>query len=390
VTVLTGFLGAGKTTLLNHLLDNNRGIKIAVIENEFGDVSIDDDLITKRDKIASEDEIVEMMNGCICCTVRKDLQEVLKKLLIKDKRKFDAIVIETTGLADPAPVAQTFFVDEEIAKRCYLDAIITVVDAKHIIEQLSRVRPEGVENEAEEQLCFADKIILNKTDLIPSRTELDSVIAVVRKFNPTAEILEAVQSKIAPELLMGLDAFSLDKVLEVEPTFLDENQDHQHDTTVTSMCVKTDKEISVALLQEWISTLLEEQGNSLYRYKGIINVAGMDQRFVFQGVHMLFQGSFTTKWSDDEEKVSKMVFIGRNLPTARIEEEFHKCEALPLRFPIGTRVKAHVEKGYVGGVIMKHWVQGNAYVIRLDSKGKQTIIEVFAPVDDDVYVKADE
>jgi G3E family GTPase len=187
VTVLTGFLGSGKTTLLNKILSNKRGLKIAVIENEFGAIDIDGKLIEDRDVEKSSDEVVEMINGCICCTVRKDLKAVLVKLLVTEARKFHAVIIETTGLADPAPVAQTFFVDEELSDVCFLDAIVTVVDASHIEQQLSRDRPVGVENEAEEQLAFADKIILNKLDLVPDRAKVDAVKARIRALNPLAE-----------------------------------------------------------------------------------------------------------------------------------------------------------------------------------------------------------
>jgi G3E family GTPase len=187
VTVLTGFLGSGKTTLLNKILGNRRGLRIAVIENEFGAIDIDGKLVEERDVEKSTDEVVEMINGCICCTVRKDLKAVLVKLLVTEKRKFHAVIIETTGLADPAPVAQTFFVDEDLKDVCCLDAIVTVVDASHIEQQLGRERPEGVENEAEEQLSFADKIILNKLDLVPDRAHVDAIKARIRTFNPLAE-----------------------------------------------------------------------------------------------------------------------------------------------------------------------------------------------------------
>jgi G3E family GTPase len=386
VTVLTGFLGSGKTTLLNHILDNKRGIKVAVIENEFGAVGVDDALITKRGEVVgSEDEIVEMMNGCICCTVRKDLQEVLRRLLMGPKRKaLDAVIIETTGLADPAPVAQTFFVDEELRSVCYLDAIITVVDAKHIDTQLSRERPEGVENEAEEQLCFADKIVLNKVDLVPDRAELDKIVRLIRARNPTAEIIEATHSSVPPEKLMGLDAFSLDKVLAVEPDFLSPDQEHQHDSTVTSVSITSDAPVSVALLERWISSLLKEHGEALFRYKGILSVAGMDRRFVFQGVHMLFSGGFTTNWGKDEPRRNRFVFIGRNLPSKKITDEFASCEAKPLRFAVGARVLAQVGK-YRPGTVVKQWDEGNAYRINVDGHG-----EVWAPTDEDEYIKAAE
>lgn len=381
--MLTGFLGSGKTTLLNHILNNKKGWKVAIIENEFGAVGIDDDLVSKRNKLDTDDEIIEMMNGCICCTVRKDLQEVLKKLLVTEKRPLDAVLIETTGLADPAPVAQTFFVDEAIMKVCYLDAIITVVDAKHIEQQLSRDRPEGVENEAEEQLAFADRIILNKTDLVPDRADLDRIIALLRKYNPAAEVMEAVQSVVDPGRLLGLDAFSLDRVLAVEPQFLAPDQEHQHDTTVTSLCVTTEEPLSVALLERWVSALIDEHGEALFRYKGILNVKGVDKRFVFQGVHMLFQGGFTTGWGSDKRE-SKFVFIGRSLPTAKIEAEFRKCivGSTPLRFAVGARVLTNVG-AWKRGTVRKQWDKGNAYRVAVDGHG-----DVWAPIDEDEYIKA--
>lgn len=220
------------------------------------------------------DEVVEMMNGCICCTVRKDLQVLLKRLLITEKRQLDAMIIETTGLADPAPVAQTFFVDEELQGKCYLDAIVTMVDAAHIDQQLSRDRPEGVENEAEEQLAFADKIILNKLDLVPDRAKVDATKARLRTYNPTAEIIETTNSDVAAERVMGLDAFNLAKIMEKEPDFLDEGAEHLHDTTVTSISVQTETPVVHMAVERWIGKLLETHGNDLFRYKGILNVQG--------------------------------------------------------------------------------------------------------------------
>lgn len=275
VTVLTGFLGSGKTTLLNRILHNKRGLKIAVIENEFGAIDIDGALIAdSRNKVDTEDEIVEMLNGCICCTVRKDLQAVLVKMLITDKRPLNAIIIETTGLADPAPVAQTFFVDEQLQGRCYLDAIITMVDAAHIDQQLTRERPEGVENEAEEQLAFADKIILNKLDLVPDRAKVDATIARLRSYNAIAEIIETSHSDVAADRLMGLDAFNIDRVLSKEADFLDTTKEHQHDTTVSSFCLQNDQELCNGLFERWIGNLLKEHGQTLFRYKGILNIKG--------------------------------------------------------------------------------------------------------------------
>ena len=241
-----------------------------------GAVDVDGALIEDRNKESTEDEIVEMMNGCICCTVRADLQVLLKRLLITEKRKLDAIIIETTGLADPAPVAQTFFVDEELGAVCHLDAIITMVDAAHIDQQLSRERPEDVENEAEEQLAFADKIILNKLDLVPDRAKVDATKLRLRAYNPTAEIIETTNSEVAADRLMGLDAFNIKKVLDVEPDFLDIGAEHKHDSTVTSFCVQTETPVVHMAVERWISLLLKDLGTDLFRYKGILSVMGSE------------------------------------------------------------------------------------------------------------------
>jgi G3E family GTPase len=356
-------------------------LKVAVIENEFGEVGIDDSLISKRQVEESKDEIVEMINGCVCCTVRKDLQEGLERLLITQKRPLDAILIETTGLADPAPVAQTFFVDEKLKNVCYLDAIITVVDSKHIEMQLSRDRPEGVENEAEEQLCFADRLILNKVDLVPDRSDLERIVNLMRSYNPMAEIIESTNSAVPMEKILGLKAFSLDRVLEKEPEFLEPDQEHMHDSNVTSVCVTSDKAVSVALLEGWIGALLQTVGADLFRYKGVLNVAGFDQRYVFQGVQMMFTGTFTSSWEPNEVRRSNFVFIGRNLPVDYIKESFHSCEAKPLRFQVGARVLANVG-AFKPGVVLKQWDEGNAYRVRLDGD-----TEVWAPIDDDKYIK---
>ena len=237
---------------------------------------MDGSLIEDRNVEQSADEVVEMMNGCICCTVRADLQALLKKLLITEKRVLHAIIIETTGLADPAPVAQTFFVDEDLQGKCYLDAIITMVDAHHIDQQLSRERPEGVENEAEEQLAFADKIILNKLDLVPDRSQVEATKARLRKYNPTAEIIETINSEVAAERLMGLDAFNLARVMEKEPDFLDTGAEHKHDSTVASFCVQSEGAVVQAALERWIGELMQDLGNDLFRYKGILNVKGCE------------------------------------------------------------------------------------------------------------------
>ena len=222
VTILTGFLGSGKTTLLNHILTAQHGKKIAVIENEFGEVGIDDALIKPKLKTDTEEDVIEMMNGCICCTVRQDLVEVLKKLAKRSEKglKLDAIVIETTGLADPAPVAQTFFVDDDVKEFCTLDGIITLVDAKHVVQHLDDEKPEGAENEAVEQVAFADRLILNKCDLVPEESELKKVEDRLRAINKFAPIVRSTQAKVSADQVLNIKAFDLEKTLEMDPEFL--------------------------------------------------------------------------------------------------------------------------------------------------------------------------
>ena len=383
VTILTGFLGSGKTTLLNHILQSNHGMKFAIIENEFGEVGVDDSLINQA-KFDSQEELIEMMNGCICCTVRSDLITVLKRLLITEKRKFDGIIIETTGLADPAPVAQTFFVDEKIEKLTSLDAIITVVDAKHIIQHLDEIKPEGVENESVEQVAFADKLLINKTDLVTA-AELDQVKLRLMAINPSAEMIECQNSEVDPRRLLGIQGFNLNRVLQQEPTFL-EDQQHLHDLTVSSIAFQIPEPINIGQLQYWISDILQTEGESLLRYKGLINVAGMEKKYVFQGIHMLFTGNFTVNWKRDETRISKFVFIGRNLKTDMLRNGFYACVAKPLRFEVGTKVEANIGTGrkarWVVGTILKQWDDGNPYRIRMKDGN-----EVWGPVDDDEVVR---
>mmetsp|Transcript_16726 Transcript_16726/g.23600 ORF Transcript_16726/g.23600 Transcript_16726/m.23600 type:complete len:411 (+) Transcript_16726:88-1320(+) len=381
VTVLTGFLGSGKTTLMNHILeDTSHGMKFAVIENEFGEVGIDENIISEN----VDEEVIEVMNGCICCTVRGDLVEALKKLY-KRVETFNGIIIETTGLADPAPVIQTFFVDEDIKEMYKLDSIITVTDAKHIILRLDEVKPEGVENEAVEQVVFADKIILNKTDLAKDEDELTMIEGRLRKLNPQAPILRCEYSKISPNELLGIGAFDLKRVLDFEPEFLDDpDAEHQHDSSVVSTSSKVEGEVNIMMIERWIQRLITEDGANLYRYKGIIAVKGKDEKFVFQGVGMMFSGSFQGRWKKNEKRESRFVFIGKDLDIAFLKEGFEACRVTAsLRFSVGQMVEANVGRWEVGKVI-KQWDDGNAYRIRL--RGDNT--ECWAPVDINAYVRS--
>lgn len=380
VTILTGFLGSGKTTLLNHILnDKTHGMKFAVIENEFGEVGVDEKVLSEN----VDEELIEVMNGCICCTVRGDLVVALKSLYERVE-KFDGIIIETTGLADPAPVVQTFFIDETIQQQYQLDCVITVVDAKYIIERLNEKKPEGVENEAVEQVCFADKILLNKTDLA-DEAQLTNIKKELKKLNPTAVITHTQYGKLPPSELLNLQAFELSRVLDFDPDFLDEDAEHQHDESVTSVACKVKGNVHVEWLENWISRLMKEEGANLYRYKGVLAVAGMDKKFVFQGVGMLFAGNFQGNWKEpQDERENRFIFIGKNLDHAHLRSCFESCLVnAKLRFAVGDIVEANVGE-FARGKVIKVWDEGNAYRVELDD-GKGT--NVWAPIDNQAYIR---
>lgn len=313
VTVLTGYLGAGKTTLLNRILTHEHGKKVAVIVNEFGEVGIDNQLV-----IDADEEIFEMNNGCICCTVRGDLIRIIGNLM-KRRNKFDHLVIETTGLADPAPVIQTFFVDEDMREKLELDAVVTVVDAKHILQHWDA-------DEAQEQIAFADVILLNKTDLV-SETDLVELEKRIRSMNAIAKVYRTQNADLAMDALLGVKAFDLERALEIEPGFLEEEHDHEHDETVTSIAFVESGQLDGDKLNQWLSKLLQIQGPDIFRMKGILNIAGEDNRFVFQGVHMLFEGKPDRPWKENETRKNELVFIGRNLDEAQLKADFLACKA---------------------------------------------------------------
>ena len=382
VTVLTGFLGSGKTTLLNHILSSTEHkMKFAVIENEFGDVGIDENILVE----SSEESIIEVMNGCICCTVRGDLTEVLDNLYdrIKD---FDGVLIETTGLADPAPVAQTFFIDDRVTERYKLDGIITVVDAKHIIPHIEEEKPEGVENEAVEQLAFADRIMLNKIDLV-SEAEISEVEAKIKSINAFAPIFRTQKSITDPSQLINIGAFDIEKTLEMDPEFLDTDAEHEHDQRVTSMSSIFTGSLNVNKLEQWIGGLMQDSGEDLFRYKGVLSVKGIDQKFVFQGVHMLFSGTFSEEiapWRKSEKRECRFVFIGRNLDHKALEQGFLDCKAEDLRFKVGDKVYANVGE-FMEGKILKCWDEGNPYRVEIQDAEKRN---VWVPIDNDDYVRS--
>jgi len=332
VTVLTGYLGAGKTTLLNRILSENHGRKYAVIVNEFGEIGIDNDLI-----IGADEEVFEMNNGCICCTVRGDLVRILGGLM-KRKGKFDAIIVETTGLADPAPVAQTFFVDEDVQKDARLDAVVTVADAKWLSHRLKDAP------EAKNQIAFADVIVLNKTDLV-SKAELSEVEARIRAINPYAKLHRTERCRVALADVLERGAFDLDRILEIEPEFLeadghhdhdhhhdghDHHHDHgglkhYHDEEMQSVALRSDKPLDPSKFMPWLQNLVASEGQKILRSKGILAFSDDDDRYVFQGVHMMLEGDHQRPWKAGEPRQSRIVFIGRELPEQMIREGFESC-----------------------------------------------------------------
>jgi G3E family GTPase len=342
VTVLTGYLGAGKTTLLNRILSEPHGQKYAVIVNEFGEIGIDNDLV-----VGADEEVFEMNNGCVCCTVRGDLVRIIDGLM-RRKGKFDAIIVETTGLADPAPVAQTFFMDDNVGRKAKLDAVVTVADAKWLQQRLKDAP------EAKNQIAFADVILLNKTDLVDPDA-LSEVEARIRGINPYARVHKTERCKIALPEVLGRNAFDLDRIMEIEPEFLDDGGHHHHDhdhgrghdhdhdhghahrhdgglkhyhdEEMQSVSLKTDQPLDPDKFFPWVQDLVQTEGPSILRCKGILSFKDDDKRFVFQGVHMILDGDHQRPWQPGEKRESRIVFIGRKLPEEKIREGFAGCVA---------------------------------------------------------------
>ncbi len=340
VTVLTGYLGSGKTTLLNRILSENHGKRYAVIVNEFGEIGIDNELI-----VESDEEIYEMNNGCVCCTVRGDLIRVVEGLM-KRPGRFDAIIVETTGLADPVPVAQTFFMDEDVRSKTRLDAVVALVDAKHLPLRLKDSR------EAEDQIAFADVVVLNKTDLVTPE-ELADVEATIRAINPTAKIHRTTRAGVKLDAILDRGAFDLSRVLENDPHFLDGDHDHEHgdhdhvhdencghdhhhhdhgqasaihDVTVQSVSLRGG-EMDPKKFFPWIEKITQMEGPNILRLKGIIAIKDDPDRYVVQGVHMIMEGDHQRAWKADEKHESRLVFIGRELSTERLQRSFEACQA---------------------------------------------------------------
>jgi G3E family GTPase len=348
VTVLTGYLGAGKTTLLNRILSEPHGKKYAVIVNEFGEIGVDNDLV-----VGADEEVFEMNNGCICCTLRGDLVRIIDGLM-RRKGKFDAIIVETTGLADPAPVAQTFFMDENVGRKTKLDAVVTVADAKWLQERLTDAP------EAKNQIAFADVILLNKTDLVAA-DELSELEARIRGINPYAKVHKTERCQVALPEVLGRNAFDLDRILEIEPDFLHDGDDrahahahghghegdahghdhadghhhqhaggslkHYHDEEMQSVSLRTERPLDADRFFPWVQDLVQKEGPNILRCKGILSFKDDDERFVFQGVHMILDGDHQRAWNAGEKRESRIVFIGRNLPQEKIKAGFEGCLA---------------------------------------------------------------
>jgi G3E family GTPase len=348
VTVLTGYLGAGKTTLLNRILSEPHGKKYAVIVNEFGEIGVDNDLV-----VGADEEVFEMNNGCICCTLRGDLVRIIDGLM-RRKGKFDAIIVETTGLADPAPVAQTFFMDENVGRKTKLDAVVTVADAKWLQERLTDAP------EAKNQIAFADVILLNKTDLVAA-DELSEIEARIRGINPYAKVHKTERCQVALPEVLGRNAFDLDRILEIEPDFLHDGDDrahahahghghdgdahghdhadghhhqhaggslkHYHDEEMQSVSLRTERPLDADRFFPWVQDLVQKEGPNILRCKGILSFKDDDERFVFQGVHMILDGDHQRAWNAGEKRESRIVFIGRNLPQEKIKAGFEGCLA---------------------------------------------------------------
>jgi len=338
-TILTGFLGSGKTTLLKRVLTEAHGQKIAVIENEFGDENIDNEILVQDTK----EQIIQLNNGCVCCTIREDLRTTLSDLAAKKRKgelQFDRVVIETTGLADPGPVAQTFFMDDEIAESYLLDSILTLVDAKHGDQQLDD------RQEARRQVGFADHIFISKTDLVDAATT-DALIHRIKHMNPRAPQRKVNFGEVPIAEVFDLRGFNLNAKLDIDPEFLnaddhghdhhdhdhehgehcDHPHHHAHDDDVKSFVFKSDKAFNPAKLEDFLGAIVQVYGPKMLRYKGVLNMKGSDRKVIFQGVHQLMGSDLGPKWAAGEKKTSKMVFIGLDLPRDVFLQGLEQCLA---------------------------------------------------------------
>eukprot|EP00438_Fugacium_kawagutii_P008444 Skav217425 [mRNA] locus=scaffold1729:32037:34132:+ [translate_table: standard] len=395
VTVLTGYLGAGKTTLLNYILKEQTDKKLAVIENEIGEVSIDDALVEQKHEDLAE-ELVLLDNGCICCTVRGDLIQTLHRIgekYLSGKVKLDGVLIELTGMADPAPVVQTFIVDRDVQRMFMVDNVVALVDAKHGMEKLDE--GESGQGTACAQICFSSTVLLNKIDLV-DQEHLDKVKKRIHSLNGSAEVVLCQQAKAPMDKLFNVGCFNLDRVLK--ENLMEENDFLQYqpkmDKSVSNVGVKCEGAVMMFAFQEFLDGYLdeEESARDFLRVKAVLNVAGSDQKFVLQCVHMLRNQGFTEPWGPTEKRENRIIFIGRGMRPRRSElteglpsSGFKSCIAKPLRFAVGTKIKAKTGAGpddWESGVVMRQWDECNAYRLKLNDGG-----EVHAPMDLDVFVK---
>ncbi|MGX1186467.1 G3E family GTPase [Pseudomonas sp. F-14 TE3623] len=313
VTVISGFLGAGKTTLVNHLLSQNKQYRIGVVVNEFGEVGIDGQLI-----VSEKEALIEINNGCVCCTVRADLVASIKEILALAGQRVDRLIVETSGLADPAPVLQTFLADPDLRTQVELESVITVVDALHLNIQLA-------DEIVREQIAFADTLILNKIDLITSDM-LASIHNQIRQVNRTAHLIQAINSQVPVDTLLGTKCFSLPNLLMIEPHILDdEDHDHEHDASISSCSIVTSGALDADRFNRWINQLVQNQGQQLMRMKGLLNFASEARRFHFHSVHMLLEAMPGRRWQDDEPRDNRFVFIGRDLDSNNLRQGFLAC-----------------------------------------------------------------
>jgi G3E family GTPase len=336
-TILTGFLGSGKTTLLKRVLQESHGQKIAVIENEFGEENIDNDILVAE----TTEQIIQMSNGCVCCTIREDLRTTLSDLAAKRRKgelDFERVIIETTGLADPGPVAQTFFMDDEIAESYLLDSILTLVDAKHAEQQLD------TRQEVRRQIGFADQIFISKTDLVEAGA-VEALIHRIKHMNPRAPVQTAHFGEVALAQVFDLRGFNLNAKLEIDPDFLKEDDHdhhhhdhdhehgehcdhphhHHHDDDVKSFVFRSDRAFNPAKLEDFLGAIVQVYGPKMLRYKGVLNMKGTDKKVIFQGVHQLMGSDLGPKWMPGEKRTSKMVFIGIDLPQDILLQGMEGC-----------------------------------------------------------------
>lgn len=451
VTLVTGFLGSGKTTLLNHILKAYHGKKIAVIENDYSEIGIDDQLI-HQELLPHKNNFVFITNGCICCSSRGDLVKNLHHLLLTgtplpkdhqnhhqnhncptphvdsttpcqcppdtttttttdtsttstsssssttsttetDSRPFDCLVIETSGLADPSPVAQLFFVDPIIESRAYLDGVVAVVDAQHILQHLDESKSHGAENEPANQIAFADRILVNKIDLVEPSYLHNQVLPRIQSINSFSSVILTQHAAIDPNLILSIGAFDLKRLLVSDPHFLNpSSSNHTHDPSVSSVGFHFRGQISLPMLQTLIQELIRQKGADLFRYKGVLALKGIPRRLIFQGVHALFSSVYGEPWDDipEEERECKFCFIGKNLNRQALTENFMKCIVTrELRFPIGSMVFAYTDRGWRPGQILACWEQGNAYRIAAQlNPNSAELIEMYAPIDEDRFVRS--